>query len=56
MTNPADRERRCYICPTCYANGRALRIFITPGDKPPKCPQHGKMTRERNKPYHPKPT
>lgn len=47
-------ERRCYVCDRCYKDGRPLRIFILAGEKEPRCPEHGKMRREHNKPYRPK--
>jgi hypothetical protein len=46
-------ERRAYVCDRCYANKQPLRIFIAPDAKPPKCPEHGRMRLEKNKPYHP---
>jgi hypothetical protein len=44
-------ERRCYVCDACYKAKAPLRIFQQPGDPVPKCPQHGKMRLEKNKPY-----
>jgi hypothetical protein len=44
-------ERRAYVCDKCYANKTPLRVFVRPGEAAPKCPQHGKMRLERNKPY-----
>jgi hypothetical protein len=43
------RERRCYICLKCQPT---LRVFLLPGETElPRCPEHGRMTREPNRPY-----
>ena len=48
----AMRERRAYICPRCFAAKTPYRVFTTPGEtKVPRCPQHGAMERQPNKPY-----
>jgi len=44
-------ERRAFVCDKCFKDGRPLRIFTLEGDPVPRCPQHGKMRREPNKPY-----
>ena len=43
-----ERERKAYIClhKDCKP---PLRVFLLPGDEePPRCPQHGTMTRQVN--------
>jgi hypothetical protein len=44
-------ERRAYVCDACYKAKAPLRIFAQPDEPPPKCPQHGRMRLEKNKPY-----
>lgn len=47
-------ERRAYVCDACYKAKTPYRIFITTaGEKPPRCPEHGRMRLEVNKTYHP---
>jgi hypothetical protein len=45
-------ERRAFVCDKCYAAKAPLRIFAQPGEPAPKCPQHGRMRLEKNKPYN----
>lgn len=44
-------ERTAYVCEKCYKDKRPYRIFTLEGEPVPKCPEHGKMTRESNHPY-----
>jgi hypothetical protein len=48
------RERRAFICLKCAEKGQAWRVFLYQDDDPdyvPRCPQHGRMTPQENKPY-----
>ena len=46
------RERRAYICTHKAHVACAYRVFVNPGDpEPPRCPDHGPMTRQMNMPY-----
>lgn len=48
-------ERRAYVCAHKDHGTNPPRIFVIPGDpEPPRCPEHGKMIRQTNLPYHPK--
>ena len=47
-------ERRCFVCDKCFDKGHARRIFLTPGEDEKakaRCPEHGRMRREPNRPY-----
>jgi hypothetical protein len=45
--------RLAYICERCTP---PLRIFIAPGQRRPKCPKHGHMDVQPNRPYRGKKT
>jgi hypothetical protein len=48
-------KRIAYVCThkDHATTGLNYRVFLLPGDPEPRCPEHGAMKVQPNKPYHP---